>query len=245
MHFFDGFRTSHEIQKIEELTFDDMRAMIDDNLVMAHRMRGLTPDRPVLRGTSHNPDVYFQARETVNKYYHATPAIMQKAMDKFATLTGRQYKLFDYLGAPGCGTGDRGPRLGGRDYTHDARCAQRPRREAGAHPGQPSTGLSTSTPLPQPFPATVKAIAVLDRTKEPGATGEPLYLDVRAALGEAEDRGFARLEPFSQGRGRTLRPRLQGFYPDHGQGGLRQPRLKLAEEPLYRRHQRRRDRHRA
>jgi len=90
LHFFDGFRTSHEVQKIEELTFDDMRAMIDNDLVIAHRMRGLSPDRPAIRGTSQNPDVYFQGRETVNKYYNATPAIVQKAMDKFAKLVGRQ-----------------------------------------------------------------------------------------------------------------------------------------------------------
>jgi pyruvate-ferredoxin/flavodoxin oxidoreductase len=100
VHFFDGFRSSHEIQKVEELTKADMRAMIDDELVMAHRRRGLSPDRPVIRGTAQNPDVYFQGRETVNPYYLKTPAIVQKAMDKFAGLTGRQYHLFDYEGAP-------------------------------------------------------------------------------------------------------------------------------------------------
>ena len=100
MHFFDGFRTSHEVQKIEEVSFEDMRAMIDDDLVFAHRKRGLTPDNPFIRGTSQNPDVYFQGRETVNKYYTATPDIVQKAMDRFAKITGRQYKLFEYIGAP-------------------------------------------------------------------------------------------------------------------------------------------------
>ena len=100
MHFFDGFRTSHEVQKIEEVSFEDMRAMIDDDLVFAHRKRGLTPDNPFIRGTSQNPDVYFQGRETVNKYYITTPAIVQKAMDRFAKITGRQYKLFEYIGAP-------------------------------------------------------------------------------------------------------------------------------------------------
>ena len=100
MHFFDGFRTSHEIQKIEELSHDDMRAMIDDDLVIAHRSRGLTPDRPAIRGTAQNPDVYFQGRETVNAFYLQTPAIVQKAMDRFAGITGRQYKLFEYYGAP-------------------------------------------------------------------------------------------------------------------------------------------------
>ncbi len=98
LHFFDGFRTSHEIQKVEELTFDDMRAMIDDKLVAQHRARALTPDRPMISGTAQNPDVYFQGRETVNKYYLATPKIVQETMDKFAKIVGRQYHLFDYVG---------------------------------------------------------------------------------------------------------------------------------------------------
>ena len=99
-HFFDGFRTSHEVAKIEQLTVDEMRVMIDDDLVRLHRARSLSPDRPVLRGTAQNPDVYFQARETVNKFYDACPGIVQDAMNRFATLTGRQYRLFDYFGAP-------------------------------------------------------------------------------------------------------------------------------------------------
>jgi pyruvate-ferredoxin/flavodoxin oxidoreductase len=100
MHFFDGFRTSSEVQKVEELTYEDMRAMIDMELVRAHRARALSPDRPAIRGTSQNPDVFFAARETVNKYYLATPAIVQKAFDRFAKLAGRQYHLLDYVGAP-------------------------------------------------------------------------------------------------------------------------------------------------
>ena len=100
VHFFDGFRTSHEVMKIEQLTMDDMRAMIDEDLVIAHRERALTPDRPTIGGTAQNPDVYFTGRETVNKYYEAVPAIIQANMDKFAALTGRQYHLFDYIGAP-------------------------------------------------------------------------------------------------------------------------------------------------
>ncbi|UWV07259.1 pyruvate:ferredoxin (flavodoxin) oxidoreductase, partial [Treponema pallidum] len=95
-----GFRTSHEIQKIEEVSYDVMRAMIDDELVHAHRMRGLTPEKPVVRGTAQNPDVYFQVRESVNRYYAVAPSIVQKAMDRYAALTGRQYRLFDYYGAP-------------------------------------------------------------------------------------------------------------------------------------------------
>ena len=100
IHFFDGFRTSHEINKIELLSDDDLRSMIDDDLVHAHRARGLTPDNPVLRGTAQNPDVFFQARESVNPFYDACPEIVQEAMDKFAELTGRQYHIFDYIGAP-------------------------------------------------------------------------------------------------------------------------------------------------
>ena len=100
MHFFDGFRTSHEVLKIEALTDDDLQTLIDDNLVMAHRARGLSPEHPFIRGTAQNPDVYFQARETVNPYYKVAPAIVQNAMDRFAELTGRDYHLFDYAGAP-------------------------------------------------------------------------------------------------------------------------------------------------
>jgi len=100
VHFFDGFRSSHEVMKIEQLTMDDMQAMIDENLVIAHRERALNPEKPVLRGTAQNPDVFFQARETVNPFYERTPEIVQKNMDKFAKIAGRQYKLFDYCGDP-------------------------------------------------------------------------------------------------------------------------------------------------
>src|SRR5208337_4251929 len=100
LHFFDGFRTSHEVSKIEELSLEDMRAMIDDDMVRAHRERALSPDHPVLRGSAQNPDVYFQGREAVNPYYLACPTIVQNAMDKFATVVGREYKLFEYVGAP-------------------------------------------------------------------------------------------------------------------------------------------------
>ena len=100
LHFFDGFRTSHEVQKVEELTYDDMRAMIDDELIAAHRSRALNPDRPMISGTAQNPDVYFQGRETVNKYYLAAPQIVQDTMGKFEKIVGRSYHLFDYIGAP-------------------------------------------------------------------------------------------------------------------------------------------------
>ncbi len=184
LHFFDGFRTSHEVNKIELLEDEVLRAMIDDELVRAHRNRGLTPDHPVLRGTAQNPDVYFQARETVNPFYLATPGIVQKAMDKFAELTGRQYHLFDYTGAPDA---ERVMILMGSG----AEAAQETVEYLAAR-GE-KVGVVTVR-LYRPFsveaflgvlPSTTKSIAVLDRTKEPGATGEPLYLDVVTAVAQA------------------------------------------------------------
>jgi len=183
LHFFDGFRTSHEVAKIEVLTDDDLRAMIDDSLVLEHRARGLTPDRPVLRGTAQNPDVYFQARETVNPFYAKCAAITQKAMDKFERLTGRAYHLFDYYGRPDA---DRVIVLMGSGCEAAAETV-----DALAARGE-KVGL-LKVRLYRPFeaqrfvaalPSTVKTIAVLDRTKEPGCAGEPLYLDCVAAAQE-------------------------------------------------------------
>ena len=195
MHFFDGFRTSHEVQKIEEISFDDMRAMIDDDLVIAHRKRGLTPDRPSIRGTSQNPDVYFQGRETVNKYYDATPDIVQKAMDKFAGITGRQYKLFDYLGDPDAERiivvmGSAAEVALNTVNTLNAR---------GEKLGIVLVRLYRPFDInafSESLPSSVKSIAVLDRTKEPGAIGEPLYLDVRTAIGEMMDKGISKLQGY-------------------------------------------------
>ncbi|MBI1882185.1 MAG: pyruvate:ferredoxin (flavodoxin) oxidoreductase [Chloroflexi bacterium] len=188
IHFFDGFRTSHEIQKVEELTRADMRAMIDERFVLAHRRRGLSPDRPMLRGSAQNPDVYFQGRETVNVYYQQTPAIVQQAMDRFAELVGRQYHLFDYVGAPDA---ERVAVLmgSGAETMHEV-------VEFLAAQGE-KVGL-IKVRLYHPFaaeaflkilPPTVKAIAVLDRTKEPGSLGEPLYLAVLTAMSEAVAEG--------------------------------------------------------
>jgi len=183
LHFFDGFRTSHEVQKIDELSRDTMRAMISDDLVIEHRKRAMTPDRPSLRGTAQNPDVYFQGRETVNKYYLAVPGIVQKCMDKLAGLTGRQYKLFDYVGAPDA-----------RHIVVAMGSACETIHETVNHlvsKGK-KVGL-VKVRLYRPFdvkaflsslPASVKTITVLDRTKEPGAIGEPLYSDVCTAIGE-------------------------------------------------------------
>ncbi|MHC4872014.1 MAG: pyruvate:ferredoxin (flavodoxin) oxidoreductase [Planctomycetota bacterium] len=189
VHFFDGFRTSSEVRKVEELTQDDMKAMIDNDLVRAHRLRGLSPDRPVIRGTAQNPDVYFQGRETVNPYYLAAPGIVQKAMDKFASIVGRQYKLFDYVGDPDAE--DIIVMMGsGADVAHET-------IEYMVGQGKKVGLLKIRLYRPwdtrafiDALPATTKRIAVLDRTKEPGATGEPIYIDVRTAVGEAMNEGF-------------------------------------------------------
>ncbi len=184
MHFFDGFRTSHEVQKIEELTFDDMRAMIDPEALAAHRARALTPDRPMVRGTAQNPDVYFQARETVNPFYRDCPAIVQRVMERFARLVGRSYHLFDYVGAP-----DAEQVIvlmgSGAEVAHETVEALNAR---GAKVGVVKVRLFrpwSPAALLAAMPPTVKAVAVLDRTKEPGAEGEPLYKDVLGAFGEA------------------------------------------------------------
>jgi pyruvate-ferredoxin/flavodoxin oxidoreductase len=183
IHFFDGFRTSHEVMKIEELTIEDMKAMMDDELIIAHRKRGLTPDNPVMRGTAQNPDVYFQGRETVNPFYNACPAIVQKYMDKFAKLTGRQYNLFDYVGAPDAekiiimmGSGSEAA-----EETVNYLVSK------GEKVGLLKVRLYRPFSLEhfiKALPKTTKSIAVLDRTKEPGSGGEPLYLDVVNAISE-------------------------------------------------------------
>ncbi|MBN2327839.1 MAG: pyruvate:ferredoxin (flavodoxin) oxidoreductase [Candidatus Omnitrophica bacterium] len=190
VHFFDGFRISHEVMKVEELTDDDMRAMIDDDLVRAHRARALSPDHPVIRGTAQNPDVFFQARERVNPYYDACPEIIQKYMDKFASIAGRQYKLFDYVGDPEAE--DVIVMMGsGAEVAHEA---VEYMNERGAKVGLVKVRLYrpfSIKHLMQALPASVKRIAVLDRTKEPGATGEPLYLDIVSAIDEAMSEGMA------------------------------------------------------
>lgn len=193
LHFFDGFRTSHEVVKIEQLLPEDMRAMIEPDIVRPHRQRALSPDHPVLRGSAQNPDVYFQARETVNPFYIAVPEIVQNRMDQFARLTGRQYRLFDYFGAPDAervivlmGSGAEAA-----EETVDFMAARGEKigilKVRLYRPFSPSHFV-------QSLPATVKSIAVLDRTKEPGAIGEPLYLDVVASINEMLAAG---LTPFS------------------------------------------------
>ncbi len=190
LHFFDGFRTSHEVQKIEELTEDDMRAMISDELIAEHRKRALSPDHPVLRGTAQNPDVYFQGRETVNPFYARCPEIVQKTMDRFAELTGRAYHLFEYAGAPDA---ERVIILMGSG----AETAEETARylvDRGEKVGVVTVHLYrpfSAKHLLAALPATTRAIAVLDRTKEPGSAGEPLYQDVVTAITEGLAGGFA------------------------------------------------------
>jgi len=184
LHFFDGFRNSHEVQKIEQLSDEDMHAMIDDGLVRAHRERAMSPEHPVLRGSAQNPDVFFQARETVNPYYAAFPGIVQKAMDRFAKVTDRHYHLFDYVGAP---EAERVVVLmgSGAEAAHEAVEYMNAHGEkVGLIKVRLFRPFSTEAFLAA-IPKSAKSIAVLDRTKEPGAAGEPLYKDVLAALGEA------------------------------------------------------------
>lgn len=188
IHFFDGFRTSHEVMKIEQLSDEDIKSMVDDDLVIAHRKRALTPDNPVMRGTAQNPDVYFQGRETVNTFYVKCPEIVQNQMDKFAKLTGRKYKLFEYLGAPDA---ERVVVIMG----------------SGAEAVEETVNYLTAkgekigvlkVRLYRPFsikhfidalPKSVKVITVLDRTKEPGSSGDPLYLDIVNAISEKYNEG--------------------------------------------------------
>jgi pyruvate-ferredoxin/flavodoxin oxidoreductase len=184
MHFFDGFRTSHEVAKIAALSDDDLRWMLDEALIAAHRARALTPDRPVLRGTAQNPDVFFKAREAGNAFYDACPGIVRATMERFAARTGRCYRLFDYAGH------SEAERvivlMGSGAETAGATAAWL--AERGERVGVVTVRLFRPFALADfaaALPPTVRAIAVLDRTKEPGAVGEPLYLDVVAALREA------------------------------------------------------------
>jgi len=193
LHFFDGFRTSHEVSKIEMLNEDDMRAMINMDRVIEHRQRALSPDHPVLRGTAQNPDVFFQIRETANKYYDDAPARVQAVMNKFAEVVGRKYQLFDYVGAPDA------ERVivvmgSGAEIAHETVDYLAARGE--------KVGL-LKVRLFRPFcvksfmdalPSTVRQIAVLDRTKESGAIGEPLFLDVVGALNEGLKLGYGKLK---------------------------------------------------
>ena len=194
LHFFDGFRTSHEVSKVEMLTDDDLRAIIPDDFIREHRMRALSPDRPKLRGTAQNPDVFFQARETVNSFYQACPDIVQKVMDRFAQVVGREYKLFQYFGAP-----DAEKIIimmgSGAEAAHETVNFL---VDSGEKVGVLKVRLYRPFSIQhflQAIPETVKSLAVLDRTKEPGAAGEPLYQDVVSAITEGFSNGDT---PFKQ-----------------------------------------------
>jgi len=193
LHFFDGFRSSHEISKIERLDEADLRALIDDDTVTAHRSRALSPDHPVVRGTAQNPDVFFQGRETVNPFYEKTPEIVQDVMDQFAKQVGRSYHLFDYVGAPDA---DRVIVLmasGTETVEETAKALVKKGEKVGVVSVRLYRPFSAKH-LMEALPATVKVIAALDRTKEPGAGGEPLYLDMVNAIKEAMETGIAPFE---------------------------------------------------
>jgi pyruvate-ferredoxin/flavodoxin oxidoreductase len=194
LHFFDGFRTSHEVNKVSLLSDDEIRSMIDDDLVLAHRQRALSPDRPVIRGTAQNPDVYFQARETVNPYYAAAPALVQEAMDRLARVTGRAYKLFQYHGHAAA---ERVIILMGSGAetaveTVDHLVARG--EKVGllrVHLFRPFSAKDFLAALPM----SARGLAVLDRTKEPGCAGEPLYQDVITVLAEGLAEGSVKAMP--------------------------------------------------
>ncbi len=190
LHFFDGFRSSHEVAKIERLDEDDLRALIDDDLIAQHRNRSLSPDHPVLRGTAQNPDVFFQGRETVNPFYNDTPDIVQDVMDAFADQVGRSYHLFDYVGAPDA----EKVIVLIASATETAEETAKKLAADGEKVGVISVRLYrpfSVQHLMEALPSTVKVIAALDRTKEPGASGEPLYLDVVNVVKEGFEQGIA------------------------------------------------------
>jgi pyruvate-ferredoxin/flavodoxin oxidoreductase len=184
LHFFDGFRTSSEVNKIEMISDDEIRAMISDDLVQAHRARALSPDHPFIRGTAQNPDVFFQSRETVNPYYAACPAIVQKTMDKFADVVGRKYNLFDYVGAPDAERVIIVMCSGAETAGETAKYISEQGEKVGVIKVRLYRPFSHEHLLAA-LPETVKTIATLDRTKEPAAAGEPLYLDVVNAVFES------------------------------------------------------------
>jgi pyruvate-ferredoxin/flavodoxin oxidoreductase len=194
LHFFDGFRTSHEVAKIVPLPDDDLRAMIDEGEITALRRRALSPDHPVLRGTAQNPDTYFQGVEARNPYYDALPAIVQGAMDRFAALTGRQYKLTEYTGAPDAG--EVVVIMGSGSETVETTSARlnRSGRKTGVLNVRLFRPFAVEAFL-RALPATVRKIAVLDRCREAGAIGEPLYQDVVAALAEGRAQGWFQGDP--------------------------------------------------
>ena len=198
VHFFDGFRTSHELQTIEMVDDEDVRVLISDELVRAHRARALSPERPFIRGTAQNPDIYFQARETVNPFYARVPDVVQGAMDRLGERTGRQYRLVEYSGHPEAERVLVVMGSGGETARETVAFLQ----QRGERVGVAQIRLYRPFPaqeLAQALPQTVQRVAVLDRTKEPGSLGEPLFLDVLAALSEAHGAGEREVLPMVTG----------------------------------------------
>ena len=238
MHFFDGFRTSHEVGKIIPISDETIRALVDDKYIIQFRQNALCPDRPFIRGSAQNPDVFFQAREACTPFHAAVPGIVQSVMDRFAKETGRAYHLFDYYGAKDA---ERVIVLMGSG----AEAAE----EAVDALNQKGEKLGVlKVRLYKPFdasaflaalPKTVKSIAVLDRCKDPGASGEPLYMDVMTVLAEnAAKLPFAKMPTVVGGRYGLS---SQGIYSGDGQGHLRRAGQGRAEEPFHHRHRRRRE----
>ncbi len=189
LHFFDGFRTSHEVTKIFPISDEELRLLIDDDLVRAHRARALNPNHPVLRGSAQNPDVYFQMREAANPHYTAVPGIVQKAMDKFAQITGRRYNLFDYFGHPEAERVVIIMGSGGETAMETVKYLAAKGEKVGALCVRLYRPFSVEHFI-NALPKSVKSVAVLDRTKEPGSLGEPLYLDIVNALVEGNRTGI-------------------------------------------------------
>jgi pyruvate-ferredoxin/flavodoxin oxidoreductase len=188
VHFFDGFRTSHEVNKLELLSEEQIKSMIPDELVIAHRKRGLNPEHPFIRGTAQNPDVYFQGRETVNTFYNNMPGIVEEVMNDFAKMTGRKYELFEYTGAADAEEVTIIMGSGGETVEETVKALNKSGRKTGVIVVRLYRPFSLEH-LIKVLPASVKSVAVLDRTKESGAAGEPMYQDVLSTLVEALQQG--------------------------------------------------------
>ena len=242
LHFFDGFRTSHEVAKIEALSQEDLRAVIDDDTVRAHRARALSPDHPVMRGTAQNPDVYFQARETVNPYYLACPGIVQRVMDRFAKVVGRAYRLFEYVGAPDA---ERVIVLmgSGAEAAEEAVDYLVARGE--------KVGV-LKVRLFRPFsvrsfvdalPPTVESIARARPDQGAGRRGRAAVPGRPHGPGRDDERRRAALPVLPQGDRRAVRAVLQGIHAGDGQGRVRRAGRDRAQEPLHGGDRGRRHRH--
>jgi pyruvate-ferredoxin/flavodoxin oxidoreductase len=239
VHFFDGFRTSHEVAKIREIDHDAIAAMIDSRLVSAHRAHALTPDHPVLRGSAQNPDVFFQSREAANPYYLDCPALVQAVMDRFGTLTGRHYRLFEYEGAPDA---ERVIVMmgSGAEAAAGAVAAMNARNERVGLVKVRLFRPFSAAHLVRELPPTVRHIAVLDRTKESGAVGEPLYTDVVTAISEmmsASDTPFRFFPRVIGGRSGPGRKSSRRRWP----GGVRRTRRARATHAFHDRNHGRRE----